>query len=207
MADEKEVKKPSSPVWKIVLTLGIVLLVVFGGYFGLAWVLRKADSGSNTPTPTPTKSGQAAVPAKSSPTSTQQKTGSFDKNLVGTWVSDCLVPDPESPWSEKHQFVIKDDGSAVHTRWSNDSRSHDCTPNWELGTATTNYELTTPQTGQVNILYSGQTIYDIYQISGTNLEFGHGFQAHYPAGYDATQGQTESNRFHDLNTYIVYHKQ
>ena len=25
--------------------------------------------------------------------------------------------------------------------------------------------------------------------------------------YDATQGQTESNRFHDLNTYIVYHKQ
>jgi len=103
--------------------------------------------------------------------------------------------------------VIKDDGSTVHTRWSNDSQSHDCTPNWEYGTATTNYELTIPQTGQVNILYGGQYIYDIYQISGKDLAFGHGFQAHYPAGYDATQGQSESNRFHDLNTYIVYHKQ
>ena len=174
------------------------MVIVFGGYFGLAWVLRKINNSSNISDSNPTDSSQVT---------TKQKTGNFDKNLVGTWVSDCLVPDPESPWSEKHQFVIKDDGSTVHTRWSNDSQSHDCTPNWEYGTATTNYELTIPQTGQVNILYGGQYIYDIYQISGKDLAFGHGFQAHYPAGYDATQGQSESNRFHDLNTYIVYHKQ
>ncbi|MFA6493052.1 MAG: hypothetical protein WCV58_02875 [Patescibacteria group bacterium] len=198
MTDEKETKKAPSPVWKTILITGIVLVIIFGGYFGLAWILRKADNNSSTSTPSPTNSSQVA---------TKQKSGSFDKNLVGTWTSDCLVPDSNSPWSEKHQMVIKDDGSAVHTRWSNDSTSHDCVPNWELGTATTNYQLTTPQTDQVNILYSGQTIYDIYKISGTNLEFGHGFQAHYPAGYDATQGQSESNRFHDLNTYIVYHKQ
>ena len=198
MADEKEVKKTSSPVWKIVLIIGSVLVIVFGGYFGLAWVLRKANNSLNISVPNPTDSSQVT---------TKQKTGNFDKNLVGTWVSDCLVPDPESPWSEKHQIVIKDDGSAVHTRWSNDSRSHDCSPNWEFGTTVSNYQFTIPQTGQVNMLYSGQMIYDIYQISGTNLEFGHGFQAHYPAGYDATQGQSESNRFHDLNTYIVYHKQ
>lgn len=198
MADEKEAKKTSSPVLKIVLILGIVLVIVFGGYFGLAWFLRRADNSSKTAVPTPTKSSQV---------STKQKAGKFDKNLVGTWTSDCLVPDTNSPWSEKHQMVIKDDGSAVHTRWSNDSTSHDCVPNWEFGTATTDYKLTIPQTGQVNILYSGQTIYDIYKISGTDITFGHGFQAHYPAGYDATQGQSESNRFHDLNTYIVYHKQ
>lgn len=198
MAEEKEVIKTSFSVWKIVLIIGIILLVVFGGYFGLAWVLRKADSGVSNITTNPSSSSQAT---------TNQKTGKFDKNLVGTWTSDCLVPDINSPWSEKHQMVIKDDGSAVHTRWSNDSISHDCTPNWQLGTATTDYQLSTPQIGQINILYSGQNIYDIYKISGTDLEFGHGFQAHYSAGYDATQGSSESNRFHDLNNYIVYHKQ
>ncbi|MCX6807023.1 MAG: hypothetical protein NT135_02820 [Candidatus Berkelbacteria bacterium] len=185
-------------VWKIVLIIGIILLIVFGGYFGLAWVLRKANNSANIAVPNPTDSNQAT---------TKQKAGNFDKNLVGTWVSDCLVPDEASPWSEKHQIVIKDDGSAVHTRFSNDSRSHDCTPNWQYGTATTNYQFTIPKTGQVNILYEGQFIYDIYQITGKDLLFGHGFQAHYPAGYDATQGQSESNRFHVLNTYIVYHKQ
>jgi hypothetical protein len=51
------------------------------------------------------------------------------------------------------------------------------------------------------------TIYDMYQLSGTTLKFGHGFQAHYPAGYDATQGGTAVNRFHVLNDYIVYTKQ
>ena len=120
------------------------MVIVFGGYFGLAWVLRKANNSFNISDSNPTDSSQVT---------TKQKTGNFDKNLVGTWVSDCLIPDPESPWSEKHQFVIKDDGSAVHTRWSNDSRSHDCTPNWEYGTVTTNYKLTIPQTNQVNILY------------------------------------------------------
>ena len=197
MAEEKEIKTSFS-IWKIVLIVAIVLLVLFGGYFGLAWVLRRADSGINNIVPSPSNSSQVA---------TKPKTGSFDKNLVGTWTSDCLVPDINSPWSEKHQFVIKDDGSAVHTRWSNDSMSHDCTPNWSNGTAVSDYKLTIPQTGQVNILYSGQYIYDIYKISGTDLEFGHGFQAHYPAGYDATQGNSESNRFHDLNNYIIYHRQ
>ena len=56
MADEKEVKKTSSPVWKIVLFFGSVLVIVFGGYFGLAWVLRKADNSTNISVPNPTDS-------------------------------------------------------------------------------------------------------------------------------------------------------
>lgn len=128
-----------------------------------------------------------------------------DNALVGTWLSECLVPDLGSAWSEQHQFVIKADGTAVYTRWS--AADHACTHGDDI--ATRNYVYTLPADNQINLTDNdaGATIFDMYQITGTTLKFGHGFQAHYPTGYDATQGNTLANRFHVLNNYIVYTKQ
>jgi len=201
MPEEKpaeKTKKGCRPVSIVFGILGLILIAfVVWGFFRFY-----GPFGGSSPTATTSPSSQFT---RTSPT--PAKGGKVDSALVGTWVSDCLVPDPESPWSEKHQFVIKDDGTAVHTRWSNDKMDHNCIPNWEMGTIVNNFQFTIPQTGQINLSENGQTMYDIYQISGKDLMFGHGFQAHYPAGYDATQGQSEGHRFHDLNTYIVYHKQ
>ena len=134
-----------------------------------------------------------------------EESGKFDQNLVGTWVSDCLVPDPDSPWSEKHQFVIKSDGSAIHTRWS--SSGYECMAG---ETMTNNYKLTTPSAGQIDIKDTdlNQTMYDIYKISGNTLLFGHGFRG------DSTEMQVKDNnfglnpetRFTTLNEFIVYKK-
>jgi len=134
-----------------------------------------------------------------------EESGKFDQNLVGTWVSDCLVPDSDSPWSEKHQFVIKPDGSAVHTRWS--SSDHECVAG---ETIINNYKLTTPSSGQIDIkdIDLNQTMYDIYKISGNILLFGHGFRG------DSADMQVKDNnfglnpetRFATLNGFIVYKK-
>ncbi|MFA6511816.1 MAG: hypothetical protein WCV86_01650 [Patescibacteria group bacterium] len=127
-----------------------------------------------------------------------------NNTLAGTWISDCLVPDEGSAWSERHQFVIQTDGTATHTRWA--SYDHTCGAG---DTTVTDYQYTIPQAGQINLfnLDLGETIFDIYQITDTTLLFGHGFQAHYPAGYDTMQGSSANNRFSVLNTYIAYHKQ
>ena len=129
----------------------------------------------------------------------------FDENLVGTWVSDCLVPDPDSPWSEKHQFVIRSDGSAVHTRWS--SSGHECVPD---ETIINNYTLTIPSPGQIDIKDNdlNQTIYDIYEISGNTLLFGHGFRGDSDAMQvkDNNFGLNPETRFTTLNEFIVYKK-
>ncbi|MFH0952570.1 MAG: hypothetical protein V1838_05355, partial [Patescibacteria group bacterium] len=102
------------------------------------------------------------------------------------------------------QFVINADGTAVYTRWS--AYDHSCSP---TDTAIRNYQYTLPSAGQIDLtdIDQGETIYDMYQVTGATLEFGHGFQAHYPAGFDATQGSSATNRFSVLNDYIVYTKQ
>ncbi len=182
----------SKSVW---LTLGIiviVLVVLFGAYLGLAAILRKVNNDSGTPSPTTTKTGI-------------QSAGKFDANLAGTWISECLVPDADSPWSEKHQFVIKSDGSAVHTRWS--SSGQDCSSN---DTITNNYKLTIPASGQVNVLDTdqNQTFYDIYKISSNTLEFGHGFRGDdiNMQVKDSNFGASPSTRITTLNGYIIYKK-
>jgi len=129
----------------------------------------------------------------------------FDENLVGTWVSDCLVPDTDSPWSEKHQFIINSDGSAVHTRWS--SSGHECVPD---ETINNNYILTISSPGQIDIKDTdlNQTIYDIYEISGNTLLFGHGFRGDSDAMQvkDNNFGLSPETRFTTLNEFIVYKK-
>ncbi len=155
----------------------------------------------------------AAVEAEESDESSKSETSQssdgtldeFDENLVGTWVSDCLIPDPDSPWSEKHQFVIKSDGSAVHTRWS--SSGHECVPD---ETMINNYKLTITSPGQVEIKDTdlNQTIYDIYEIDGSTLLFGHGFRGDSDAMQvkDNNFGLNPETRFTTLNEFIVYKK-
>ncbi|MBM2821207.1 MAG: hypothetical protein HW405_967 [Candidatus Berkelbacteria bacterium] len=182
----------STGIWKVLLIVVIVLVFIFGAYFGLAAILRKANEGAGSTT---------------NSTTLTQKGGKFDQNLVGTWTSDCLVPDANSPWSEKHQFVINANSTAVHTRWS--SSGHDCSVET---TMTDNYTLTiikqsaSGDLGQINLLDTAKSVtyYDVYQITGNTLEFGHGFRNNLT--YDSKMGGSESDRISSLNKYIIYKK-
>ncbi|OGY24641.1 MAG: hypothetical protein A2Y57_00780 [Candidatus Woykebacteria bacterium RBG_13_40_7b] len=186
---------------------GIVLLalaIIFGLYFGLAYILRKANEGTEpTATTTTTTSGKLS-----------------DQNLVGTWESECLVPDPNSKWAEKHSIAINKDGTATHTRLSWDL--NDCTTLDSSGKIVTQYKLTTPSAGKINFTVTGYensmmdaaqaaqmkgaTIYDIYQVTGNTLKFGHGFRGDQEA-YGDKSGSSENDRFDTLNDFIAYKKQ
>lgn len=115
----------------------------------------------------------------------------IDPALVGTWESDCLVPDAGSPWSEKHQFIINADGTARHTRWSSDG--HACAPET---TMVDKYKINTPSSGKIELttLEGVGPSEDIYQVSGNTLLFGHGFRNDLPYAKNT------------LNQYIVYKK-
>jgi len=183
----EEKQKKTSSVWRILLIILGVLIIIIGLYLGLAWVLRLVNNGTGS---------------NSTASTTTTTSKNMDKNLVGTWVSDCLVPDQNSPWSEKHQFVIKSDGTAIHTRWS--SSGHDCSPETTLDT---NYTINIPSADKINLTDTSgtRTLYDIYQISGNTLEFGHGFRNNLP--YPSANGVSEASRITSLNDYIVYKKQ
>ena len=130
--------------------------------------------------------------------------GAADPNLVGSWQTACLVPDPNSPWAEKHQFVIEGD-KATHTRWSDDTGANNCDkPNMTL---VDKYTYAVPASGQINFndTEKGTTFYDIYKVSSTSLEFGHGFRQSY-AGANKISGESAANRIDTLNTYLAYTK-
>jgi hypothetical protein len=199
---DPEKAKQSSGAWKIVLIIGLVLVFLIGAYFGLAWILRVANGDSSS------SSGISLGGSKLS-----------DQALVGTWESECLVPDPGSKWAEKHKYVIKSDGTAVHTR--QDWASTDCTTTEPSGTITDNLKLTIPSSGKINMTftssensrmdsaqssqYTGQTLYDIYKVSGSTLEFGWGFRGDNLA-YGGKTGSSDADRFDTLNSFIVYNK-
>lgn len=122
--------------------------------------------------------------------------------IVGTWKSECLTPEPDDPWSEMHQFEIDEEGWATYTRW-----------NWyepncggSMETMVTEYLISFPTTGQIDLvnMNEGVTVYDIYQITGNALLFGHGFRNHFP--YSPTYGETADARISTLNEYIRYQK-
>lgn len=182
----------------IILALGIV----FGLYFGLAYILRKADNAGTGSTATTKTSGKLA-----------------DQNLAGTWESDCLVPDPNSKWAEKHKLIINKDGAATHTR--QDWAMNDCASLQPTGTITDQFKLSIPAAGKINLSIvsmenprmeksqanqlAGNTIYDIYKISGNTLEFGHGFRGD-DLAYSGKNGGSETDRFDSLNKFIIYNK-
>jgi hypothetical protein len=123
--------------------------------------------------------------------------------FIGTWATDCLVPDANSPWAEKHSFIFESSGTAKHIRWSGDS----------CGTLkedefNQSYKIEIPEVGKINFLADGsgsETMYDIYEFNGTKLYFGHGFRTTYPPGM-VNFGRSENTRFDSLNTFIEYKK-
>lgn len=202
---EEQTKKG---IWVTLIIVFVILVIIVGGYFGLAAILRKVNEGS------------VIQPTTSGAPNAQTATGKFtDQNLVGTWESDCLVPDPNSKWAEKHKFVILKDGTATHTRL--DWELNDCTTLQPTGTITDQFKLTIPSSGKINLTYvssqnprmtesqagqfAGAVIYDIYQVTGSTLEFGHGFRGDNLA-YGSKTGGSDSDRFDSLNSFIVYKK-
>ena len=181
------VKKSYCWLWIIIFFFaGIILLIVL--YFGGAWVLHKVNK--NIP---------------ESKNTSQTTTGSkIDPNLIDQWDTGCLVPDPDSKWAERHTFDIRSDGTATHKRYSGDSCGTMVVDN------TDNIYYKIPSDGKINLTYSsgianGTTIYDIYQVSGDTLKFGHGFCNCAATG--GNLGTSEAERFTGLNNFLLYKKQ
>lgn len=196
----------------IIVIVLFVLLLVFGAWFFWRFFL---SGGSSVNVP----SSSTSSPASSK----------IDSALVGKWESDCLVPAPtNSKWAEKHYFEIKADGTATHMRksWG----MIDCTTLQPENTITSQFKLTIPSSGKINLTYTGynnpemsasgevtvgnttykagsfvgNTIYDIYSASALSLKFGHGFRNN--EAYGGKSGGSEADRFDTLNEYIVYQK-
>lgn len=194
MAEEnKGTNEPKKGSGKSCLVVaGIILLtlaIIFGLYFGLAYILRKVNNQETGTTTT---------------TETTKSSGKIDQNLVGEWDTGCLVPDPNSPWAEQHHFSIKSDGTAIHTRKSGETCAGLNLDNTDAA------KMTVPAAGEINIAFTsgvaaGTTIYDIYQVSGNTLLFGHGFCNCTDAG-SASGGATAGDRFNRLNTFLSYKK-
>ncbi|MEK7540078.1 MAG: hypothetical protein AAB558_02415 [Patescibacteria group bacterium] len=124
------------------------------------------------------------------------------ENLMGSWKSACLIPDQNSDYAEQHYFTFYANGIALHKRETFYKKA--CTGS-DM-TLVNNYSFTVPTNGQINFtdLETGQTFYDIYTQTGTNLLFGHGFRnSAEPVG---NMGASESARFASINSYIVYSK-
>ena len=169
----------------ILMILGILLIIGFG-----YWGLRSLG----------------VFGKKSNENGTSQKVSSkMDSKLVGQWDTGCLVPDPNSPWAERHTFTINADGTANHKRFTGETcpatkNDHD-----------ENYTLEFPASGQVNFIPTKNNIepeaaiYDIYSVSGSNLTFGHGF-CNCSTLCSASGGATAGDRFTCLNQFLVYKK-
>lgn len=190
MGEEKKIEevKPAKKrnCWLIVLIVILILVVLTGLYFGVTWILRRANNGGI-----------------STSTSTSKIS---DSALVGEWDTGCLVPDPNSPWAERHIFTINSNGTANHKRYSGENcgvikqdNSDDIT-------------FTIPASGQINLTFTsgvatGSTTYDIYKVSGDTLLFGHGFCNCAKDSLTGDFGLTEATRFSAINNFLVYKKQ
>lgn len=169
---------------KLALIIVIAIIVLFAGYFGLAFILRQIDK------------------APSQEIDTQVELSSNDQSLTGAWDTGCLVPDPKSPWAEKHTFNFNSN-SGNHERFSGESCGSlvsDIKDNF-------NYQI--PKPGQINISYTsgigeGMTIYDIYKVSGDSLRLGHGFCN--CVSSSTKVGVSEGERLDILNDFLVYKK-
>jgi hypothetical protein len=178
--------KKSSAWWKYLLIILSVIAILFLIYLILAYVANKIDSKYVTNTNMPSAT-------------TKTSDSKIDSALVGTWDTGCLVPDPGSPWAEEHKFVIGSDGKAVHTRSSGES----CAALRSDGDQ--NYTITIPASGQINLASSAGSIYDMYQVSGNTLKFGHGF-CNCTKLCSVSGGATEGDRITCLNEFLVYKK-
>lgn len=181
-------QKPKS-IWKPLLIIIGVIVLIFGLYLGLAWVLRVVN--------------EKYLPEETGSTSKTTASLKVDQALAGTWDTGCLVPDANSPWAERHTFIINSEGIANHKRYSGNSCEAMAVDNDD------NLNFVIPESGKINLTFTsgiaaGTTTYDIYQISGKTLKFGHGFCNCSSSG--GKYGTSEADRFIQLNDFLVYKK-
>jgi len=189
--------KKKSSCWLIggiILAVGIVLLVAasFLGFRIFTYPAMLLDNYFNK---TSDNSGSASF----SP--------DVDSALVDDWDTGCLLPDVNSPWAERHTFTISSSGTANHKRYTGEScATLSSTPDHD-----DDMNLTIPSAGKINLTYTsgiaaGTTIYDIYQVSGDTLYFGHGFCNCTKDLASGNFGNTEATRVMSLNTFLAYKK-
>ncbi|MDO8598608.1 MAG: hypothetical protein Q7S02_00705 [bacterium] len=161
-------------------------------------ILLGAGCGKAEP-PAPTAS--TSTPLTESPQGSapgQPAIGIPSQALVGTWVSDCLVPDLNSDWSERHTFTFDPSGTAGYVR--DIGYNHSCSGDRNV----MSYRYLVPMEGQIDLsdLDSGATMYDTYAMSGATLKLGHGFRNKF--AYPGATGDSPASRIPTLNDYIVY---
>ena len=188
---------------KILLILGFAAAVLFAGYLGLAFILQKVDKAPATRS-NGTEMMEATTSGDTKTAKTAKGSDSSDQQLIDNWDTGCLVPDPNSPWAERHTFVMSSNGTGNHKRYSGDScaalgMDHD-----------DNFTFVIPSQGKINLSYTsgigaGMTIHDIYQVSRNTLRFGHAFCN--CTSSDGNFGTSEGGRFTRLNDFLVYKKQ
>ena len=187
-------------IWKwivLVLIILVIALVVVYFLFFDGWAKVKNRWVEKNPSPNIASSLDGGSQGSVSTNSSEYS------KFVGTWKTNCLVPDANSPWAEKHQFTFESSGAAKHIRWSGDSCA-----NIKEDAFNQTYKVEIPEAGKINFLADGsgsETMYDIYTISATKLNFGHGFRVTYPPGM-ANFGRTSATRFDSLNTFLEYKK-
>lgn len=196
-------KHKAFAAWQIILIIFITLLVLFGLYLGLAWILRLADSG--------------AISSPSSNQSAAKPSGNFDQRLVGTWQADCWVPRIDNKLAQQSKVTISKDGIADYTGYA--YYYNDCTTLQPANIVTTKFKLETPIQGQINMTFLenkssayddiyhpqnavGTTIYDIYQVTAIDLKIAFGFR---PA--TGGDGTTAAKRQTSIDGTINYKKQ
>lgn len=126
------------------------------------------------------------------------------KKMIGNWNTGCLIADRRNPLAEKHEFIIKENGTAQHWR----SSGLNC-ENLSREKTTNNYKIEIPEVGKINFIAldnSSDTIYDIYKFEGNIIYFGHGPRDWYPLSLRNFGGSLET-RFDVLNTFLKYKKQ
>ncbi|MFA5135655.1 MAG: hypothetical protein WC505_07785 [Patescibacteria group bacterium] len=119
--------------------------------------------------------------------------------LVGSWQTDCLIPDMNSPWAEQHFFTFDTGGAAQHKRVSYYEPA--CTGSGD--TMVDNYTYSLPGANQIDLIdiEKDNTINDLYQLTGSELRFGHGYR-----NDTTSENKDASGRITTLNNFIVYGK-
>lgn len=197
-------KHKAFAAWKIILIIFITLLVLFGLYLGLAWILRSVNNGTNSNS----NSNQSATKSSSN----------FDQRLVGTWQADCWVPVIDNKLAWKSKVTISKDGIADYTGY--EYYYNDCTTLEPANIVTTKFKLETPEQGKINMTFLennssayndiynpqnsvGTTIYDIYQVTAIDLKIAFGFR---PAT-GSLDGTSEAKRQTSIDGTVNYKKQ
>lgn len=190
-------KKKSKKIYLILLIILILLLAYSVISPGLQITLLSLLDTLSGKAPQPASPPVALDFAPTSGTLNNK----IDPNLIASWDTGCLVPDEGSDWAERHTFSFNSNGTANHKRYSggrlcnNLTVDHNDNFTWEI-----------VGNGQINLYYStGGKIYDIYQISGDTLKFGHGFCNCTSSG--GKYGGSDGDRFVQLNNFLLYKKQ